>query len=164
MELADIGDFNMGVPYENYRIYGPYKRKDGRKHIIAISSCGNRFTVSYPKYLMELHIGRYLIKGESVDHIDCNFDNNTLSNLRILGLSEHVKLDVLRLKPVTFECPVCKNKFMLHGRQVHDAYNNRQKGRTGPFCSKHCAGLGSPKISPVIKDYYTLKSLNQETD
>ena len=40
-----------------------------------------RITLSYPKYLIEVHLDRYLEKEETVDHIDGNFLNNVISNL-----------------------------------------------------------------------------------
>lgn len=77
--MADAGDFgNRGremIPYTNCQIYGPYNRKDGRSVIFP------RKSVSYPKYLKELELGRYLNDNETVDHNDQDFYNDTLSNL-----------------------------------------------------------------------------------
>jgi hypothetical protein len=42
------------------KIYGPYTRKDGRKHVIVHYDGGRIRTVSYPKWLMEQHLGREL--------------------------------------------------------------------------------------------------------
>ena len=37
--------------YEDYKVYGPYKRRDGRQHVI-LKKDKIKITVSYPKYLM----------------------------------------------------------------------------------------------------------------
>jgi hypothetical protein len=86
------------VVYHNWKIYGPYTRDDGRKHIIAISPKGNKFTVSYPKYLMELHLNRYLKNNETIDHKDEDFTNNDINNLQILTKSVHSKLDIKKIQ------------------------------------------------------------------
>ena len=37
------------------KVYGPYKRKDNRKHVVIVHDNGSRQTQSYPRYLMEQH-------------------------------------------------------------------------------------------------------------
>jgi hypothetical protein len=162
--------------YENCRIYGPYQSKqDSRLRIVVCFDNRTKKTVSYPKYLMEKHLGRYLTDDETVDHIDCNFLNNEISNLRVLPRSLHASVDAKRKKNQTFECPMCKMKFSLVGDRLHDAIQNRRKGKAGPFCSKSCAGkygksvqLGEDKMEVVeiIPTYTTIKSdgsLDRET-
>ena len=76
--------------YENCRLYGPYKsKKDNRLRIQVIFSDGRRTYMSYPKYLMEVHLGRYLEKDETVHHIDGNSLNNIESNLQLLCPNSH---------------------------------------------------------------------------
>ena len=157
------------VPYQNWKIYGPYLRKDGRKHVIAVHNLTKKKkTISFPKYLVECHIKRYLKKDETIDHIDGDFNNNCLENLKVLNRSEHAKQDVLRLKPQYFICEVCKKEFKLKGTKLHDAYHARKSNKKGPFCSKKCAGFASHNIEKyskhkIIRELTTLKSLNRET-
>lgn len=40
------------------KIYGPYLRKDLRKHIVIVNDDGSKTTKSFPKYLMENKLGR----------------------------------------------------------------------------------------------------------
>lgn len=42
--------------------------------------------------IVEKHIGRYLVNGEVVHHIDGNVENNLLENLQLTTQSEHIKL------------------------------------------------------------------------
>lgn len=70
------------------KIYGPYTRKDGRKHII-LRKDGKLQTISYPRYLLEKKLGRKLLPEETVDHIDENISNNDLSNLQVLSRAEN---------------------------------------------------------------------------
>lgn len=153
--------------YENCKIYGPYSGQDKRLRIVVKFPNGTTRTVSYPKYLMEVHLDRYFQPDETVDHIDCNFLNNELSNLRILMRSQHSYVDVKRKTVQTFKCLTCNNEFSLDGNKLHNAIQNRLKGKTGPFCSKICAGkygklvqLTGQKIpvSIILPSYTTIKS------
>lgn len=159
--------------YENCRILGPYKRKnDGRKHIVIIYPDGRKSTISYPKYLMELKLDRYLTKDETVDHLDMNIDNNDYSNLEIKFRSQHVLDDIKRLKPQEFICPICETKFIVESKRLHHIITNRRQGCAGPFCSKSRAGkygalvqtnqMDELQVNQIIPEYYNLKGFEFE--
>ena len=133
-------------------------------------SSGRKTSVSYPKFLMEERLGRYLEPDETVDHIDCDFTNDDISNLRIIGRSKHTSNDVKRYKSQKFLCPECKEVFGLKGARLHNAIHNRIKDRAGPFCSRHCAGVYGKKIQMggfslevelVVPEYTTNKELQR---
>lgn len=124
--------------YDDFIIYGPYTRKDGRQHVIAVKNFKKK-TISYPKFLMEKHLNRLLSKDETVDHIDKDFTNNSIDNLRVLYRREHIIEDVLRNKDVTVICAFCGKEFKISGSSLH-CRNRKDKGHTGYFCSKVCTG------------------------
>jgi hypothetical protein len=163
--MADTRDFEKGckVIYSDAVVRGPYLRKDGRKHVCLLYKNGKRTTVSYPKYLVEVHLGRYLEAWETVDHIDGDFTNDDLSNLRILERRSHCKIDALRYPLQEFQCPVCKEFFFLSGAKISRIARerNRNKSNTGPYCSKKCAGIKSHHKSP-LPSLTSFKSLNKE--
>jgi len=175
MELVDIWDFDGGYKtvdpqvYQNCKVYGPYKRNDGRMHCVIVFPNNSRKTVSYPKYLMELKLNRYLSDNETVDHDDGDFNNNSYDNLKVLDRSEHCRLDAKRVKEQWFKCDVCGTEFSLSGRRLQYAYNNHiYKNATGPYCSKPCAGIASHATGiyvthEIVKELVTLKSLMRET-
>jgi HNH endonuclease/MYM-type Zinc finger with FCS sequence motif len=141
----------------NIRVYGPYERKDGRKHVVIIYDDGRRRTVSYPKWIMEQHLGRELDPDlETIDHIDGDINNNDLSNLRIIPRSQHVKEDVKRVEKIKIKCDWCGKEAE---KKVNDVVHNSKQGKHGKFCSKTCAGkysrcLQLNKINEFeIKDY-----------
>lgn len=150
--------------YEGLTVYGPYVRKDGRKHVVLQDPATKKLkTVSYPKYLMELHLDRYLEKDETVDHIDRDFTNDSLSNLVVLSRSDHVKLDAIRLVPQTFTCPVCISIFTIEGKSLGYRFRDHKvRESSGPYCSRSCAGIAShwPKEKRnkkvINKQYYQL--------
>lgn len=155
--------------YEGCKIYGPYvSKKDGRYRIVVISN-NIKKTISYPKYLMEVHLNRYLNDNETVDHIDENVANNVISNFRIIERSKHSKRDVIRLKGKEFICPICNKKFILNDSRLYNAIKNRKRDRTGPFCSRICAGIYSANVKNgniekinvnLIKPEYTKNRYN----
>lgn len=142
--------------YENCKIYGAYERKDGRKHICVIWPDGKRSTVSYPKYLMEKHLNRYLTKDETVDHIDRDFTNNNIDNLQILDRLEHIKIDAKRVKEQEFVCRNCGKVFV---RKPTPSLNKRN---TGYFCSKRCVGLYGKKIQLGEEESEYIESIERE--
>jgi hypothetical protein len=152
------------------RIYGPFRNgKDSeRKIMIIIEDDGTRRTVSYPKFLMEEHLGRRLDPDkETVDHIDFDINNNDISNLRLVPREEHSADDTRRVKLISIPCSWCGEKFERSPRVLRDKH---RKGVIGTFCSKSCAGksarakqLGAgKKLSPppfTPSTYFRRKSL-----
>ena len=100
--------------YDNYPTkYGPYTRKDGRQIIILRKGEGKQITVSYPKYIVECALGRYLDKDETIDHIDGNIYNNDLSNLRIIPRGVHGRSHTkTRIFPSS-TCPICGKSYQV---------------------------------------------------
>ena len=132
------------IPYSGLKVFGPYVRKDGRKHVVLQDTVTKKLkTVSYPKYLVELREGRYLTDDETVDHRDDDFTNDDLDNLQILSRSANASKSAKRRVPQKFSCPVCNAEFELEGTSLSRATVNRSKGRSGPYCSKSCAGKDS---------------------
>jgi len=124
-------------------LYGPYLRSDGRKHVIIYwpdatkqHKDWQRKTISYPKWLMEQHLGRILQDNETVDHKNRDFRDDRLDNLQVLTKSEHFAADAVRLAPQTVSCVWCKVNFTIQGRLADRCRN----GKAGPFCSRRCSG------------------------
>ena len=123
------------------KIYGPYTRPDQRKHVCIVHSDGRRQTKSYPRYLMEQHLGRELLPSETVDHINNDFTDDRIENLQLLSRIDNVRKQLadncVSRKLYTFECPVCKQPATKYMDQV---LGNKKKGKSGPYCSRSCAG------------------------
>jgi len=155
------------------QIYGPYTRPNGRRLVIEVDHKGKRRTVSYPKWLLEQQLGRKLDPDkETVDHIDSNLCNNDISNLRIMPRKEHSTEDTRRVKLVDFNCPWCDKNFARSPRLVRD---KAKKKKSGPFCSRRCAGKYSrklqlkliDKLAPqpfVVSEYYKKKNVTASAE
>lgn len=126
------------------KIYGPYTRKDGRKHVVIVHGDGRKQTKSYPRLLMEQYLGRELLPEETVDHINNDKTDDRIENLQILSLANNAKKE-MALRPrklYSFICPNCGKQAV---KFTNNVLNNKKKGRTGPFCSRSCAGKASYK-------------------
>lgn len=122
--------------YENCRIDGPYIQPSGRATVNIHFANGRTTTTHYARYLMEIHLNRYLESWEEVDHKDDNFMNDSIENLQILTKKENNRK---RIRSQDFICPYCKKKFTIFGEKLSDALCKQNKGYRGPFCSKNCS-------------------------
>lgn len=143
--------------YGDCEIFGPYTREDGRKHVVLFNSKTDfRVTVSYPKLLLEIKIGRRLVEPETCDHIDGNFSNDSLDNLRVLNRADNAARSAKPAKVVELECLYCGSQFT----QLLRVLNRKNKPNAGKLCSKQCAGLFS-HVGPVsqLAEESALKAL-----
>lgn len=132
------------------KVYGPYRRPDGREIVIIRNDDGTSRTVSRPKYIMEKHLGRLLDPDkETVDHIDFDKNNNDLSNLRIVPRDQHSADDTRRVKNIKLKCSMCQKEFERSPRLIRDKSKKRVGGQ---FCSRHCAGQYSRQLQLGLID------------
>lgn len=140
--------------YDGKKVYGPYTRKDGRQ-VVVLKTPGNVYdlqTVSYPKYLVEMYLGRYLSEGETVDHIDGNFNNNNLDNLRVVSRKEHCRSHVNQKEYHTKYCVICGKEFITR--------ENSRITCGSPKCVGKCAHLdGHNKGNHIKRDSNTYKDV-----
>lgn len=174
--LAKIEQFEAlakGDYASNYTVHGPYFNGPKKRQIvIVIDRKGKRRTVSYPKWLMECHQGKPLEKGMTVDHLDFNFNNNDINNLRVVDRSTHSADDTRRVKLIKLKCAECGKDFDRSPRLLRD---KTKKGKVSAFCSRECAGKYSRKVQlgqidklpvqPYIEsEYYRRKNVKAFVD
>jgi hypothetical protein len=148
--------------YEKCKVYGPYQGPDKRLRVSIIFPSGKKKTLSYPKYLVECHLDCYLLGDLTIDHIDGNFLNNTLSNLRIIERVAHCGDDAIRNKDLTLECKWCGRLFTIEGKTL----KQRNRRKSSGFCSRSCTGKygkyiqqgGDPYgLASIIIEKYKMK-------
>lgn len=128
--------------YEEFQTFGPYKRKNDGRWILVLYNKTRTTSISYPKYKMEIHLGRYLAPYEEVHHKDENTDNNDLTNLEVKTIREHHKHHSIGsiYKDIEVECFHCNKKFIMTPRQQISRKSRRIINPAGPFCSFSCVG------------------------
>lgn len=152
--------------YPEYeKMYGPYINNKNRKFVILIKSGSNdRVTISYPKLIMECYLGKRLSENETVDHIDRNYLNDSISNLQVLTREEHCRIDAKRVVTKDAECLMCGKIFSLSPAQR----NKRSSSRAGPFCSRQCTGKYGKMVQQTgntvernqyLPEYYKLEKI-----
>ena len=145
--------------YENCKFYGPYSNsKDGRLRCVIVHPNKKKQTLSYPKYLMEVHLDKYLEENETIDHIDGNFLNNDLSNLQVIDRQIHSYNDVYRNEDVTVKCTYCGKEFVIKGSAIRQR-NRKDRHQSGYFCSKQCSGKYGKDIELGIKTHTTVDNV-----
>lgn len=81
-----------------------FVRSDNR--LMVTIKINNKFiTNQYARFLLEIELGRCLTVDETVDHIDNDVTNDSISNLQLLSKSENSKKEMIRRKSlnITYE-------------------------------------------------------------
>lgn len=137
--------------YEGCKIYGPYKNNKNRLILTLTKPNKIRATLSYPRYLKELELNRYLTKEEHVHHTDHDYENNDLSNLEVISAKEHFDLPAKQLtkydSSLQVKCCECDKEFTLTIKQRKNRDREQQRKtkkdktlKNRFFCSKKCSG------------------------
>lgn len=127
------------------KVYGPYTRNDRRQHVVVVYSDLSKQTISYPKYLVEKEIGRTLNDNEEVHHLNNNFTDNRIENLKVVLKSEHMSYHAKYTDNIDAVCMNCRVSFKLTPKQQASRYKNRNRRSNGPFCSRKCSGIYSTR-------------------
>jgi hypothetical protein len=121
----------------------------------------NGFYVYEHRYVMEQTLGRLLLPGETVHHINGDGLDNRPDNLEVLTNSDHIKKHNYQrgIRMVTLLCPTCHQEFSKPRRVTHLCKATQHHIS---FCSRQCIGafdfsdesaLGKARKSNVVKEY-----------
>lgn len=120
-------------------VYGPYVySNNGRKSVNVHLKNGRKRFVSYPKFLVEVVLGRALDPTEeTVDHINGDFNDNAWSNLRVINKRAHAVDDSLRVRVVEIQCVWCGAHMHRRPKEID---GGAKRSTAGPFCTNRCVG------------------------
>ena len=120
-----------------------YDRKQDKRFTVTYKNPdGTNVSMSYPRYIMEKHLGRKLLPSEDVHHIDEDVTNNDISNLSIIDHVKHVSSHTKYVyRPIVIACDVCQKIFTLNPKTLREYIHSMMSGRRRFItCSKSCAG------------------------
>lgn len=129
---------NLNYPFtQDFKSGYILTNKEPRRLVCLVRHDLSRTTVSYARYLMSCHLGRYLNSDEHVDHIDGNKLNDIIENLQILSPKDNNIKKLYqtgkKLKMLEMKCPSCGVNFVKPHGTTH-------LGKKGKYtcCSKKC--------------------------
>lgn len=143
-------------PYEKFLVYKFFNNVEQRwycnlldkeKYYKLRNREGNKsiHIMLYSRYLIETFVGRILNENETVDHIDGNRQNDTLSNLQIISRELNCikeAYDNQDFLIMIFKCAVCGKFVYRTFRQYKNSFRD-SKETCYVTCSKHCGGITS---------------------
>lgn len=121
-------------PYRGYLVYGPRLENTGRWSVSLFHPITKKqFTKTLARYVMEVGLGRKLLKSQHVDHIDGDHMNENIRNLQVLEAKVNISKGSPKqgLSLIQFTCPVCENVSVKRNNHPNDIKRVR-------FCSKAC--------------------------
>jgi hypothetical protein len=86
---------------------------------------------------MEQHLGRELESWEHIDHINDDCTDDRIENLQILSQAENSRKSAKGEELIEIICLRCGKSAIKKARYVR---HNKNQGKAGPYCSRHCAG------------------------
>jgi hypothetical protein len=127
--------------FEGYVVYKRLDKSQGRyMALLYHPTTKHRTTMSWARYLMTEHLGRFLHKHlETVDHINGDKLDDSLDNLQLLTRGDNARKSHLGSRTlVVLICPICGVQFSRRQGQTHLI-----KGGRPTCCSRRCGGIRS---------------------
>lgn len=118
------------APYEGYRLYRVWHKREGRWQAVLFRSDVDRFTLQYAKYLLCVAYGRRLSRDETVDHINGMKTDDRIENLQVLSLRDNIRKSSKPKTMIHLCCPECGVQFERQKRYVKYKHT---------YCSRRCA-------------------------
>ena len=111
---------------------------DGRETLCLSGGPSKPSSTQYSRYLLAVHLGRFLEPTEHVDHIDGNRLNNVVENLQILTLAEN-NIKSNKRPDIELTCPVCGQPFKRARAQIKTKEQQWRVNHNQMCCSRICA-------------------------
>jgi hypothetical protein len=121
-----------------------YKVSSQGRNTVVLYKTGTkeRTSISYAKYLMSVHLKRWLTKEEHVDHKNNNKLDDRIENYQILSLADNNRKQaaVRGCRMVRYKCPICFKIFSVKRQNSHLVGRKNNKSIA---CSRSCSGKAS---------------------
>lgn len=130
------------APFVDYIVYGPIYHKNEHRNMVVLvkKDKTSRTSMSYPRYLMSIHLQRRLLKDEHVDHINNDKLDDRIENFQLLDPRSNVLKSAKPASYTTFNCHVCGAlKTVAKGKD----FNYKKRGYA--HCSRKCGYITMAK-------------------
>ena len=122
-------------PYEGYKLYKVWHRKEQRWFAVLVKTKHDRTTVAYAKYLLEVRVGKRLGKKIHAHHKDGVKTRDVTSNIKKLTHSKHNTLHNKKEKHWRI-CGRCSNCRKYIDKRYRGCLPRTTKRYF--YCSKSC--------------------------
>lgn len=113
---------------------------DKRTRLIIKKPDGSMTSKSYPRVVMERHLGRSLLPDEDVHHIDGDVTNNSIENLQIIKHGEHQRQHSKKFFDKKAKCQVCGKEFIWDSKRQRRYYADLRRNKSRVIsCSIKCS-------------------------
>lgn len=89
----------------------------------------------------ENKIGRLLLPGEVVHHIDGDKTNDSPENLQVLQHDDHARLHAPEVDEIAVTCGECGSSFTGKPHEIRLRQSRNRRGQI--YCSRSCGGVAS---------------------
>lgn len=113
-------------PFNGYTVYGPSIHQ-GRRIVYLVRERHDRVTLAYAKYLMSIHVGRWLTREEKVHHKNEDKLDDRIENYEIVTDAQHGARHTKGMKMADYICGFCGDEF-----------TRRDDGKPHKHCSREC--------------------------
>jgi len=137
-------------PFTDIYDYAYKVTSQGRNTIVLYKTgAQERTSISYAKYLMSVHLKRWLTKDEHVDHINNDKLDDRIENYQILSLADNNRkqASLIGCAMVQYKCPVCSQIFSVKRKNSHFVGRKNQVSIT---CSRSCGGKAGASKAGII--------------
>ena len=91
----------------------------------------DRKTIAFARYIMAVHLGRELTAEETVDHINEDKTDDSITNLQLMSRKDNKAKSQKPRTWITAVCPHCHSQFKY--------MKGQRKNSRNPACSRRCA-------------------------
>jgi hypothetical protein len=135
----------LEYPYSEFYKAGYLRvNRENRKTLYLVEHGGTRVTSStaYARYVLAIHLKRFLEEYEQADHIDNDKTNDDISNLQILSLADNIKKSAKKPSLINLICSYCNVQFTRRKNAVSILIGGTKKDSNTDltFCSHSCSG------------------------